>query len=377
MNHEQERAMMNLSYHNRRFFPSSPALLALGLSLSRIIPITVALKGVRIAANHRMTALSTIRGGSDESTSVRKTYFLGVGSNMGDRYANIRAALDKLSTAETNTGTRVRRTSFLYETPPMYMTEQPPFLNAVVSIESTLEPLDLLRMLKSIERDLGRDLSPTAVRNGPRPVDLDILLCQQLNDEADKSMISHDCETLTIPHPRMLERAFVLRPLRDLLGNDTPLVHRSNEATSKSTTTISLGQAWEELDTSERNALVRVLPLPRNRLLYWKDEETLIMGVLNVTPDSFSDGGVDEGQVSASVQRCLEMERQGANVVDIGGESTRPGAIEVAIAEELQRTIPVIRGIREGAYSYRNGQRELHLTSLFVCSHSVGHSDID
>jgi dihydropteroate synthase len=90
---------------------------------------------------------------------------------------------------------------------------------------------------------------------------------------------------------------------------------------------------------------VRVIPLPRSRMLYFN--ETLIMGVLNVTPDSFSDGGKWEDSTRTAVERALEMEQQGAHIVDIGGESTRPGADDVSAEEELRRTIPVIEGIRE------------------------------
>jgi dihydropteroate synthase len=80
-------------------------------------------------------------------------------------------------------------------------------------------------------------------------------------------------------------------------------------------------------------------------MLYFN--ETLIMGVLNVTPNSFSDGGKWGDSTRNAVERALEMEQQGAHIVDIGGESTRPGADDVSAEEELRRTIPVIEGIRE------------------------------
>ena len=68
----------------------------------------------------------------------------------------------------------------------------------------------------------------------------------------------------------------------------------------------------------------------------------LLMGILNVTPDSFSDGGQFE-LVENAVARALQMEADGADIIDIGGESTRPGAEPVMLEEELRRTIPVIR----------------------------------
>jgi dihydropteroate synthase len=75
-------------------------------------------------------------------------------------------------------------------------------------------------------------------------------------------------------------------------------------------------------------------------------ERTLVMGILNVTPDSFSDGG-NYSDSEQAVDRALEMAAQGANIIDIGGESTRPGANPVSLSEEIRRTVPVIEKIRE------------------------------
>jgi dihydropteroate synthase len=85
------------------------------------------------------------------------------------------------------------------------------------------------------------------------------------------------------------------------------------------------------------------LKLPSRTLLL--GERTLVMGVLNVTPDSFSDGG-EFLDSEAAVARALQMERDGADIVDIGGESTRPGATPVTTEEELRRIVPVIQVLR-------------------------------
>ena len=69
------------------------------------------------------------------------------------------------------------------------------------------------------------------------------------------------------------------------------------------------------------------------------------MGILNVTPDSFYDGGQFEG-VRRAGERAREMIAEGADIIDIGGESTGPGSLEVSLEEELRRVIPVVRGIR-------------------------------
>ncbi|HZM91689.1 MAG TPA: dihydropteroate synthase [Blastocatellia bacterium] len=71
---------------------------------------------------------------------------------------------------------------------------------------------------------------------------------------------------------------------------------------------------------------------------------TIVVGVLNVTPDSFSDGGVNY-EPARAIERALEMEAEGADVVEIGGESTRPGATPLSTEEELSRVLPVLRGL--------------------------------
>ncbi|KAF8948730.1 trifunctional dihydropteroate synthetase, partial [Entomortierella lignicola] len=125
--------------------------------------------------------------------------YLALGSNMGDSAANLSNALKLL---EEGDNVRVVDTSFLYETPPMYVTDQPSFLNAACKIMTDLTPLDLLKKIKKIETDMGRDFN--TIRNGPRPVDIDILLYDSIE--------YHD-ETLTIPHIGIQEREFVLRPM--------------------------------------------------------------------------------------------------------------------------------------------------------------------
>ena len=129
-----------------------------------------------------------------------KTIYLGLGSNIGDRQANLEAALAGLPAI----GVRVTRASPVYETEPVDFTDQRWFLNLVVEAETELFPLQLLARLQRIERDLGR---VRAVARGPRTLDIDILLYGQ-------AVIQRP--DLEIPHPRMAERRFVLAPLADL-----------------------------------------------------------------------------------------------------------------------------------------------------------------
>ena len=226
----------------------------------------------------------------------------------------------------------------------MYVTDQPSFLNGAVEIETKLSPHALLHRIKEIERDLGRDLQ-NGIRNGPRPIDLDIIF-YGVEDKHHDPVVSKeasfhvqggqvvDTTDLTIPHPRMAERDFVLSPMSDL-----------NKQIVNPVLQMSIDDMMSAL-SSEDNSAVQVVPLPRNRMLCFND--TSIMGILNVTPDSFSDGGKYGGSVDLAVHQALQMIDDGAAILDIGGESTRPGAKEVEVSIELERTIPVIQKIREG-----------------------------
>ena len=126
--------------------------------------------------------------------------YIGLGANLGDRQANIKRALALLSQSDCS----VLAMSAIYETEPWGLVEQPRFLNAACLIETNLGPLGLLDTLKRIERSMGR---VETVRYGPRPMDLDILLYDDL-------VIDTPC--LTIPHPGMLNRPTVLIPLVDI-----------------------------------------------------------------------------------------------------------------------------------------------------------------
>lgn len=127
--------------------------------------------------------------------------YVGLGSNLGDRRGRIREALRRL---DRIAGVRVRKRSRIIETDPVGKTDQPRFLNAVAEVETRLDPLPFMRRLLDVERSLGR------VRRekwGPRTIDLDLLLW------GDRSIST---KTLTLPHPRMAERRFVLGPLAEL-----------------------------------------------------------------------------------------------------------------------------------------------------------------
>jgi 2-amino-4-hydroxy-6-hydroxymethyldihydropteridine diphosphokinase len=129
--------------------------------------------------------------------------YLGIGSNLGNRRENIKEAVKQVILLNK---TKVLKLSRLIQTHPVGGPEgQRIFLNAALKIETSLAPLTLLRKLKNIEKSLGRI---KGVRNGPRPIDLDILL---YSDLIIKNKI------LTVPHPKMFVRDFVVRPLAEIL----------------------------------------------------------------------------------------------------------------------------------------------------------------
>lgn len=125
--------------------------------------------------------------------------YLGFGANIGDRLANLQEGLRRLQP-----DVEITAVSGLYETEPIGVTDQPSFLNAVCSGRTDLTPARLLDRVKEVERELGRR---PGLRWGPRPLDIDLLLY-------DADII--DTPELRIPHERLAERAFVLRPLADL-----------------------------------------------------------------------------------------------------------------------------------------------------------------
>ena len=128
--------------------------------------------------------------------------FLGLGANQGDRLAALRAARDALAAG----GVEVLASSSVYETAPQgQVTDQPDFLNACVAIATELGPEELLDACKRVEHDLGR--RPGGPRHGPRPIDVDVLLLGRLE---------HRSARLTLPHPGVTSRRFVLEPLLEL-----------------------------------------------------------------------------------------------------------------------------------------------------------------
>lgn len=130
--------------------------------------------------------------------------YLGLGSNKGNRLALMRRAVQTLRTRIP-----VLELSSVYETEPLYVTSQAPFLNAVIEVAFAGEPEELLKICNRVEQELGRNRTQEQPK-GPRNIDIDLLFFRDTVSES---------QHLTIPHPGILERAFVLRPLLEIAPN--------------------------------------------------------------------------------------------------------------------------------------------------------------
>jgi 2-amino-4-hydroxy-6-hydroxymethyldihydropteridine diphosphokinase/dihydropteroate synthase len=242
--------------------------------------------------------------------------FIGLGSNVGDRKQLLRKAYDEVSLFAGNL-----KISSLYESQALLPKDAPkswdkPFYNMVLGCEVSLNPLELLVRLKAIEKKLGRK---ERGRWAPREIDLDILF---FKDEC------FDEQGLKIPHPSLLDRPFVIKPLLEIAGDmQFPLPGNYFQKT--------LRDIAQNLPLNESSDCVRL-------------SETILtpdlVGILNVTPDSFSDGDhfLEKNLALAHSEKLI---LQGARIIDVGAESTRPGAIKISQKEEWFRLEPILENI--------------------------------
>jgi 2-amino-4-hydroxy-6-hydroxymethyldihydropteridine diphosphokinase / dihydropteroate synthase len=235
--------------------------------------------------------------------------YLGLGSNLGDRRANLARALEMLELD----GVAIRRVSPIVESPALLPEGAPsdwntPFLNMAAECAVGCMPHELVALIKRIERALGREGTE---RWSPRPADIDILLWHR-ETIAD--------ERLVIPHRDLTKRAFVLSPMIALAPRLTVPGHADKTLLEHS------------IELAEQ------IPL-------W-------MGIVNVTPDSFSDGGryVEWPAIEVHVEAMLAA---GAHIIDVGAQSTRPGAVLISPDEEWRRLEPVLKELRGRCGSQR------------------------
>jgi dihydropteroate synthase/2-amino-4-hydroxy-6-hydroxymethyldihydropteridine diphosphokinase len=246
------------------------------------------------------------------------------GASGGGKEQNLSAALRYLA-AEVGD---VLDVSGLYSSEPMYVLDQPSFYNCACVIRTPLSAEQLLTQLKKLETTMGR--TEKKERYGPRCIDLDIIF---YNTEVI------DCETqeggLQVPHPLMGERDFVLGPVCDLVPS---LTHPQ--------TGLSVQRMYEQLQIS---SLQRVFPIGKLDSQHWRlspHGPTRVMGILNMTPDSFSHDEEGGPTLTAAMSQVEAFAEAGCDVIDIGGESTKPGAARIAPEDELARVLPIIQAIR-------------------------------
>ncbi|XP_048231742.1 folate synthesis bifunctional protein, mitochondrial-like isoform X2 [Ricinus communis] len=263
-----------------------------------------------------------------ELHSEEQEVVIALGSNVGNRLHNFNQALQLMK----KSGININRHGCLYETAPAYVTDQPHFLNSAVRAVTKLGPHELLRVLKTIEKDMGRT---DGIRYGPRPIDLDILFYGKFRIHSD---------TLAVPHERIWERPFVMAPLMDLLGSD---IENDTVACWHSLSIHSGGlfESWENLGGENligKDGMKRVIPAG-NQLLDWS-QRTSVMGIINLTPDSFSDGGKFQS-INSVVSQVHLMISEGADILDFGAQSTRPMASRISPQEELDRLMPILEAV--------------------------------
>jgi 2-amino-4-hydroxy-6-hydroxymethyldihydropteridine diphosphokinase len=161
-------------------------------------------------------------------TNAKIAAYIGLGSNVGDRVANLREATERIKTL----GIEVVRQSSIYETEPVGFTDQPWFLNQVIEATVFVQPNAaqagaFLAELLDIEREMGRKRT---IANGPRLIDIDLLLFDDLIVSHSNDPASSNSADMVLPHPRMHERRFVLEPLCEIAPD---LVHPALKKTSR------------------------------------------------------------------------------------------------------------------------------------------------
>lgn len=227
------------------------------------------------------------------------TYGLSLGSNQGDRLENLNKALSKLKAFS-----QIKRISPAFENPPLLPKKAPAdwfyfFLNITVEIQTSLSPQELLKETQKIETDLGR--SPEHLKWSPRTIDIDLLYSDQA---------SLKTPTLNLPHSSMFKRNFVLSPLSTIQPNKIFNNQEVLKLSRKLTTLSSL------------------------------------MTIINVTPDSFSETKetINYDDIFSKLKNSFN---QAVQYIDIGAESTRPGAMPLNHQQEWQRLEPVLDYLRD------------------------------
>jgi 2-amino-4-hydroxy-6-hydroxymethyldihydropteridine diphosphokinase/dihydropteroate synthase len=249
---------------------------------------------------------------------------LGLGSNTGDRLNNLRQARLLL---EQVPRLSIQQVSPLYRSNALLPEQAPaswdqPYLNLAIRCETTLQPHDLLHRLKNIEYAIGR--KPLKKHWGPRIIDIDIL--------AWDDRVLHD-ETLQLPHPCLPERPFALWPLADLAPYWIYPVPGNFQGKTAAELCLRFGSRFSGAAALNTLQILHRIDTPR------------LMGILNITPDSFSDGGKFPNLQSA-LHQAYHLASSGAEILDLGAEATNPEAIPLEAEDEWERLEPVLTAIK-------------------------------
>lgn len=242
---------------------------------------------------------------------------LGLGSNSGDRVANMRNALNCIKQIPNMT---VAQVSPIYLSDALLPENAPakwnlPFLNLAIRCDTTVKPLELLEYLKKIEIQLGRDQIHD--KWSPRTIDIDILAYDNLTMNTD---------VLTIPHKHLLERPFALWPLADV----APFWEWQGKTSAQ--LVEPLGSRFSGDAPFHTRPIYQRIDIPE------------LVGIINVTPDSFADGGKFMN-VDRAIQQAMHLVYSGATVLDIGAESTAPTSAAIDSNEEWTRLEPVLDAV--------------------------------
>lgn len=246
------------------------------------------------------------------------TVILGLGSNLDDRLANLRMALHAIKEIK---GVDVKQVSPIYLSDALLPEKAPadwniPYFNLALRCETDLQPIELLEKVKTIETKIGRNQKH--LQWAPRSIDIDLLVWENVTLKTEK---------LTLPHKHLLERPFALWPLADL----APLWHFQDK------TAAELVEQWGSRFSG-------CAPYHTHQL-YQRIDTPQLVGIINITPDSFADGGQFLAADKA-MQQAMHLIYSGATVLDIGAEPTSPNASPIDPETEWLRLEPVLEAIK-------------------------------
>lgn len=267
---------------------------------------------------------------------------LGLGSNEGYCLQHLRRAVQLL---KQHPSISVIAISHVYQSDALLPDNAPPhwhrpYLNAAVSLTTPLQPNELIKVLKAMERALGREQQ--AARWSPRVVDIDLLAWDQ----------HHQCsDELTIPHQGLLQRPFALWPLLDL--DPTWTIPTPGPMQGKKAAELAL--AWGDPCTGMD------APLHTRRIAQRIDTPALV-GIVNVTPDSFAHSK-PYADLDAVIAHVIQMAEDGADIIDIGAESTRPGATPLNATQEWERLAPVLDALKHIDWQHKAYRPQISIDS--------------